>query len=62
MRFVSQAEWELLKRHTAAHLHDHATTHGDPAKPSTPSVDSTPPEETTEPHYFSGNFPGQTAE
>ena len=62
MRFVSQAEWELLKRHTAAHLHDHPTTHPRPARESSTSTDQVPPKEATETHYFSGNFPGQTGE
>jgi hypothetical protein len=62
MRFVSQAEWELLKRHTAAHLHDHPATHRDPATTSTASADPAPPKKAAEPHYFSGNFPGQTGE
>jgi len=62
MRFVSHAEWDLLKRHTAAHLHDHATAHRDSANPPSASAGKTPPEEVTEPQYFSGNFPGQTGE
>jgi len=62
MRFVSQAEWELLKRHTAAHLREHPITHPVPAKTSTASADQTPAKETPQTHYFSGNFPGQTGE
>ena len=62
VRFVSHAEWDLLKRHTAAHLHDHATAPRDYADPASASAEKAPPKEVTEPHYFSGNYPRQTGE
>jgi hypothetical protein len=60
MRFVSRDEWELMKRHTSEHLHDqgwprHPRRTAAPESPRTP----TRPQTT---QYFSGNYPGKTAD
>jgi hypothetical protein len=60
MRFVSQVEWELLKRHTAAHLQDRAWPYGAPRQAAVAAP--TPPRRAEPDHYFSGNYPGKTAE
>jgi hypothetical protein len=60
MRYVSRVEWELLKRHTADHLHASGWPHHSAGEPEPAAAPTAKRPETRQ--YFSGNYPGRIAD
>jgi hypothetical protein len=60
VRFVSRAEWELMKLHTAEHLNDPMWPYA--RRRTAPAAVETAPRPPQTIQYYSGNYPGKMAD